>query len=52
MAFKDKFDRNNKKYKSRKDIHKIVNNAAINFLDQFCGDQKIRTLKEYSNEKD
>jgi hypothetical protein len=32
MAFKDEYDRNPKKYKNRKDIHEIANNAAKNFL--------------------
>ena len=32
MAFKDEYDRNEKSYKNREDIHKIANQAAKNFL--------------------
>ena len=32
MAFKDEFDRCDKKYKNRKDIHDIANKGADNFL--------------------
>ena len=32
MAFKDEYDRNDKKYKNRTDVHEIANNAAKNFL--------------------
>ena len=52
MAFVDEFNRSNKKYKSKDDIHQIANQAAINFLNQLCYDEKISTLKEYQpNEK-
>jgi len=39
MAFKDEYDRNNKKYKNRKDIHDIANQAAINFLNLLISQQ-------------
>ena len=32
MAFYDEYRRCEKKYKNRKDIHRIANNAAKNFL--------------------
>ena len=32
MAFKDEYDRSQKKYKNKTDIHKIANQAAKNFL--------------------
>ena len=32
MQFVDEFSRCNKKYKNKKDIHKIANQAAKNFL--------------------
>jgi hypothetical protein len=32
MAFKDEYARCHKKYKSKDDIHKIANKAAIEFL--------------------
>jgi hypothetical protein len=34
MAFKDEYGRSKKKWKSRNDIHKIANQAAINFLNK------------------
>lgn len=32
MAFKDEYDRSDKRYKNRQDIHDIANTAAKNFL--------------------
>ncbi len=32
VAFQDEYHRNNKKYKNRKDIHKIANEASKHFL--------------------
>ena len=36
MAFKDEYDRCEKKYKNKEDIHQIANQAAINFLNLWC----------------
>ena len=38
MAFKDEYHRNKKRYKNRKDIHNIANNAAKYFLDLLIRD--------------
>jgi len=38
MAFKDEYDRNEKKYKNGHDIHTIANQAAKNFLDLLIKD--------------
>ena len=36
MAFKDEYNRNRLKYKTKQDIHTIANNASDNFLDLLC----------------
>ncbi len=36
MAFKDEYGRCDEKYKNKKDIHRIANVAAKNFIDLWC----------------
>lgn len=40
MAFKDEYDRCEKKYKNSHDIHTIANAAAKNFLNLLCSSGK------------